>query len=214
MRCKFQPRAYISARSFLLVRAIWFLAFVANSTSGITKPKLPVTSAALRRPHQSLAGGRAGRRIYAGFGATCAFQSRPTCFHAATVHIEGEYVFLFRREQYHRTTGFRPAIADATCCCCGGHASPVGRKDGTPNPRISVRFRFSPDRTQRSLLLSVRIHHVLALVVKALSNLWCRLDQVFSTSPFRATTPAPGCWWSGTPNAIAGTYPAGVFVPW
>jgi len=62
---------------FSIGRAIWFLAFVANRTAGITKPKLPDTSAALQRSHQSLAGRRAGRRINACFGATCAFQSRP-----------------------------------------------------------------------------------------------------------------------------------------
>jgi len=46
---------------------------------------------------------------------------------------------------------------------------PGGRMDGTPNRRISVRSRFCPGRAQRPLLLSVRIHHVLAPVVKALS---------------------------------------------
>lgn len=63
---------------------------------------------------------------------------------------------------------------------------PGGCTDGTPNLRISVRCRFCPGRSQRPLLLSVRIHHVLARVVKALSNPWYRLAPGFSTSPFRA----------------------------
>jgi len=91
-------------------RVIWFLALVANSTSGITKPKLPVTSIALRRSHQSLAGGRAGRRIFARFGSTCTFQSRPRVSTWLLFISKGEYVFLFRREQCHRTKGFRPRL--------------------------------------------------------------------------------------------------------
>jgi len=123
---------------FSIGRAIWFLAFVANSTSGITEPKLPVTSATLRRPHQSLAGGRAGRRICANFGPTGAFQSRSRVSTWLLFISKGEYVFLFRREQCLRPTGFRPAVADATCCSFGGHASP---EDARMGRRIGE-FRF------------------------------------------------------------------------
>jgi hypothetical protein len=43
---------------------------------------------------------------------------------------KGEYVFLIRREQNLRPTGFRPAVADATCCSFGGHASPEDARMG------------------------------------------------------------------------------------
>jgi len=43
-------------------------------------------------------------------------------------------VFLIRREQNHRSTGFRPSVADATCYGFGDHASPedarMGRRIG------------------------------------------------------------------------------------
>jgi len=61
---------------------------------------------------------------------------------------------------------------------------PGGRKDGTSNRRISVRFRFCPGRTQRPLLLSVRIHHVHSPVVTALSNPWYRCTRCFRRRPF------------------------------
>jgi hypothetical protein len=41
MRCKFQPHACISARSFHIGRVIWFLALVANGATSPPKPKLP-----------------------------------------------------------------------------------------------------------------------------------------------------------------------------
>jgi len=52
------------------------------------------------------------------------------CFHVISVHIERGFVFLIRREQNHRTTGFRPTVADATCCCCGGQTSPEDARTG------------------------------------------------------------------------------------
>jgi len=65
--------------------------------------------------------------------------SVPTaCFHGFLFISKGEYVFLFRREQYLQTTGFRPAVADAACCCCGGHAPPEGARMG----RRICEFRF------------------------------------------------------------------------
>jgi hypothetical protein len=47
---------------------------------------------------------------------------------------------------------------------------------------FSARSRFSPSRTQRPLLVLVRIHHVLALIVKALSTPWYRLHLVIDVT--------------------------------
>jgi len=111
---------------------------------------------------------RAGRRIYAGFGATSAFQSRSRVSTRFPFISKGEFVFLIRREQNHRTTGFRPAVVDATCCSLV--AMHPRRTQGWDAESTSFgSFRFYPGRTQRPLLVSVRIHHVRSPVVKALS---------------------------------------------
>jgi len=130
MRCKFQSRACIAARSFPIRRAIWFLV---SSRTGLP--------ASRSRNSQTLAppcGGhadpfraaRAGRRIYAGFGTIGAFQSRSRVSTRFPFISKREFVFLIRREQNHRTTGFRPAIVDATCCSFGSHASPEDARMG------------------------------------------------------------------------------------
>jgi len=183
MRCKFQPRACIAARSFLL-----------EGRSGSSLSSRTVLLASRSRNSQlpvPPCGGRtnplrAGERDAESTPiseSTGAFQSRPRVSTRLPFISKGEYVFLFRREQFLRKTGFRPQ-SPTPPAVAGWPCIPGGRKDGTPNRRISVRFHFCPGRSQRPLLLSVRIHHVLALVVKALSTPWYRLDQVFRRRPF------------------------------
>jgi len=130
MQCRFKPRACISVRSFPIGRVIWFLAFIANRTTSMPKPKLPQ----LVPP----CGGHAcpfrvawvGRRIYADFGSNSAFQSQSRVSTWLLFISKGEFVFLIRREQNHRITGFRPTVTDATCCSFGGHAFPEDARMG------------------------------------------------------------------------------------
>lgn len=130
MRCKFPPRACISARSFLLEGR--------SGSSLSSRTELPASRSRNSQIPVSPCGdhanpfrvARAGRRIYAGFGPTGVFQSLSrvsTCFPFIS---KGEFVFLIRREQYHRLTGFRPAVVDPTCCSFGGHASPEDARMG------------------------------------------------------------------------------------
>jgi len=163
-----------------------------TSTAGIT----------LGRPRHSFSGGVGGTPDLRWFRSNLRVSVPITCFHVASVHIErGMRVPVPSRaissDNRVPSSSFRCHLLLLWWPCVPG-----GRKDGTPNLRLSVRFRFCPDRTQRSLLLSVRIHHVRSPVVKALSNPRYRLDRVVSTSSFRATTPAPGCWRRETPNAF------------
>jgi len=72
----------------------------------------------------------AGRRIIADFGTIDAFQSQSRVSTWLPFISRGEYVFLIRREQNHRTTGFRPTAADATCCSFSGHTSPEDARMG------------------------------------------------------------------------------------
>jgi len=210
----FNPARALVHVLFLLEGRSGFLAFVANRTTSIPEPRLPDTRIALRRPRQSLSGGASGtpnlRRC----------RIRPARF-------SPDHVLPRDSRSYGKGNSCSSSVASNVIRQKGsGHdcryhlqllwwpCIPGGCTDGTPNLRISVRFRFCPGRSQRPLLLSVRIHHVHSPVVKALSNPWYRLVQVFSTSPFRANHASTGCWRRGTPNAsgclhiLAGSYPA------
>jgi len=201
LRRRFQPRACISARSFLL-----------EGRSGSSLSSRTELLASQSRNSQVPAPPCGGRTNPLRAGERDAESTRVSeqparfspdhVFPRVSVHIERG----MRVPVPSRAMSSNNRVPSSSCRChllfLWRPCIPGGCKDGTPNLRLSVRFRFCPDRTQRSLLLSVRIHHVLTLVVKALSNPRFRLDLVFSTSPFRATTPAPGCWQRGTPNAF------------
>jgi len=75
------------------------------------------------------------RRLRKSIGA---FQSRPSVSTRLPFISKGEYVFLFRREQSLRKNWVPSTVSDATCCCCGCHASP---EDARMGRRIGE-FRF------------------------------------------------------------------------
>jgi len=91
------------------------------------------------------------------------------CFHATTVHIERGIRVPFPSRAISSGNRVPSSSCRRHLLLLWRPCIPGGCKDGTPNQRISVRFRFCPGRTQRPLLLSVRIHHVRSPVVKALS---------------------------------------------
>jgi hypothetical protein len=151
-------------------RAIWFLALVANRATSIPEPRLPDTRTTLRRPRQSLAGGASGtpnqRRV-----RTNQHVSVPiTCFHVIPVHIERGIRVPFPSRAISSDNRVPSSSCRRHLQLLWWPCIPGGRKDGIPNRRVSARSRFCPSRTQRPLLLSVRIHHVLSPVVKALST--------------------------------------------
>jgi len=150
-------------------RAIWFLALVANGATNPPKPKLPRLVSPWGDHAIPFRAAWAGRRIYADFGTIDAFQSQSRVSTWLPFISRGKYVFLIRREQNHRTTGFRPTAVDATWRSLSGQASPEDARMGRRIDEFSAHSYFSPSRTQRPLLVSVRIHHVRSPVVKALS---------------------------------------------
>jgi hypothetical protein len=111
--------------TFLSIRrAIWFPRFRREQNHQHFGAGTPNTSTALRRPRQSLSGGASGTPNRRWFRTNLRVSVPITCFHVISVHIEGEFMFLIRREQIHRTTGFRPTVTDATCCSFGSQTSP------------------------------------------------------------------------------------------
>jgi len=114
MRCKFQPRACIAARSFLLEgRSGSSLSsrtgLLASRSRNSQAPAPPCGGHA-----NPLRAARARRRIYAGFGPIGAFQSRPRVSTWHPFIWKGEFVFLFRREQNHR-------FSRVPSSCCRRH---------------------------------------------------------------------------------------------
>jgi hypothetical protein len=123
---------------FSIGRAIWFLAFVANRTTSIPEPRLPDTRIALRRPRHPFRAARAGRRIFAGVGSVRRVSVPITCYHVILVHMERGIRVPVPSRAMSSDKRVPATIADATCCCCSGHASPEGARMG----RRICEFRF------------------------------------------------------------------------
>jgi len=144
MQCKFQSRACISARSFLLEGRSGFLALVANGTTNPPKPKLPRPVSPWGDHVIPFRATLVGRRICASFGTTRVFQSQSRVSTWFPFISRGEFMFLFRREQSLRTTGFRPTVSDATCCSFGDHASPEDARMGRRIDEFRLVFVLIP----------------------------------------------------------------------
>lgn len=111
---------------FSIGSSIRFLAFVANRTTSITKPKLPDTCVALRQPRRPFQASVSGMPNLRRFRSNQRVSIPITCFHVISVHIERGIRVPNPSRAKSSTTGFRPTVADVTCCSYSDHCIPGG----------------------------------------------------------------------------------------
>jgi len=127
---------------------IYILAFIANGTTEHFGAETPNTSTALRRPYPSLSVGMSWTPNLHRFRINQCVSVHITCFHVISVHIERGIRVPFPS----RVESSDNRVPSNSCRChlwfLWWPSNPGGCKDGTPNRRVSARFRFCPGRSQ------------------------------------------------------------------